>query len=138
MGDVLYGTLLGLGGRFNLLRSYVRGIAMDYPPGSFPLSVGQNWTLQTPVSMGNFPRVTILKDEFWNWNSNHYTADWIYDTFYDSNSTGGHFSTYPMHVELHVRPSDGRIYLAFNTHVYAAMFYNDLPPPPPGWWSGQP
>jgi hypothetical protein len=138
MGDVLFGTLLGYGKQFAVLRSYVRGIAMDYPIGSFPLSVGQNWTLQTPVSMGDFPRVTTLKNEFWNWSSNTYSPDWIWDTFYDSNSTGGHYATYPLYVEIKTHPNTLARYLFFNSHVYDEVFYNDLPPAPPTYWGPDP
>lgn len=138
MGDVLFGTLLGLGGRFNLLRSYVRGFATDYVPSSVSYLSGRVWQIDTTIYPGNYPRVMEWKPEFFNWNSNTYTVDWIWENFYDSNPGGGHYSTYPLYVEVHRRPSDLALYIGLFSHIYTTIYYMDIPPPPPGWWSGSP
>lgn len=136
MGYIGYGTVGGLGGRFRLLRSYTKGFAITWPPGTTQIVTGFSWILTAPPAFGVLHKVMEFKPHFYVWNSNVYTFDWIFENFYDQVGSGPALPTDPFNLEIRRNPADGELYIAMNDGAWSDWQYMTMPPSPTGWWSG--
>lgn len=62
---------------FVLNRGYFSGFEIAWFPGFSVLQIGQETILQDFVYTFGATAIFRWKDEWWNWNSNTYTYDWI-------------------------------------------------------------
>lgn len=134
---VLYPSIGGLGGRFTLHRPYLAGVVCSWVHGSVTTLVDTTWTIEGVYTGITTDQVMTFKPEFFNWNSNRYTIDWVLSDYYYVNHPGGPLATLPLNPQIHFRPGSRRLYLSLDSLGFPDLYYLDLPPAPDGWWSGR-
>lgn len=134
MGDIRYGTITGLGGRFALVRSYVKGFATNWPPGCTQTTGGNPMILTLPPSYGSYYKLMRLKDTFYAWNSNVNTMDYVFEDFYVASPLGVRQDAEPFALGLRPHPVNGSIYLALDIGYWTDWYYFDIPSGPSSYW----
>lgn len=119
---------------FALQRSYIKGVALNGPPGSFWLDTSNPYILQLPVSFLSPILYMRFKPEFNAWSSNTYRGSWIVTDFYGLYPGGApiDFDRFPM--RFIDKPATYNQYLALPLSFFSDYYYADLPAGPPDFW----
>jgi len=134
MGLNLMPPVLGLGGDFNLLRSYVKGFTTNWPAGCVSTYSGGLWTVTLPPGYGGFTKVMRIKPSFAAWSSNKNTFAYIWEDFYYDITPGGYIAPEQFSLRFKDRPGHLTQYLALDVGYWSDWYYIDLAPSPTDYW----
>jgi len=123
-----------ISGRFALQRSYIKGIGINAPTGSYLLSANNPIVIQLPASFGSPTLNLLLKSEFFSWSSNTYTPDWITADFYGLYPDLTRPELDPLPYYFRHAPGEHEMYLTPGLTFFDSYVFADLPPPPPDFW----
>lgn len=127
---------LALNPRFFLQRSYYKGVGFYAPAGSVKDQVANVCTiLWPPIGTGVAVRA-VMKTEWYDWNSNAYTADWIFSEYYAffQSAPSIHYTYLPFTLYAHFDPPYGNMYLTNHLDIFTDFYKFDLPAAPPTYW----
>jgi len=134
VGLILRGSVGGWGGRFTFPRSYVKGFATNWPPVAVSTLTDYEWRLTLDASYGFAYKTMEFKPQFWDWNSNTYTFDWIFENFYIVVPPRAPVVAEGFTLKYKVKPGTRDFYVAMDLGFWTTWFYVDPPPAPPTYW----
>lgn len=138
MGTVLVPVIGGFGGRWTFPRSYVQGLAQNWPAGCVNDNTTHDWILTLPAAYGfNYKRINVAESVY-GWNSNFYTIDHIWEDFYVAGPALPPSAPEGIVVHWRYHPTTGKRYLALDVGFWTDWYYLDLPPSPTDYWLTQP
>jgi hypothetical protein len=123
-----------IGGRFALQRSYIKGVGINAPSGSYLLSSANPIVVQLPVTFGSPTLNLLFKPEFFVWSSNTYTSDWITADFYGLYPDLTRPELDPLPYYFRYPPTGREAYLTPGLTFFDSYVFADLPPPPSDFW----
>lgn len=122
--------------RFALQRSYIKGVGFYAPAGSVKVLAGTTATILWPPIGTGVAVAAVMKPEWFAWNSNTYTPDWIYSEYYAyfQNAPSVHYTYLPFTSFAHEAPDGNAWYLTNHLDFSGDFYYFDLPAAPGTYW----
>jgi len=119
----------GLGGQFNTLRHYFKGLASSWVHGSTSTLVDNVWRVRGTYFGTDTYQEYVLYAPFLVPSSNRYTPDHIVtDHYYVNLPSTTHLNPLPINVRVHVRPDTKDLYLSLDSLGFLDIYYLDLAP----------
>ena len=119
---------------FALQRSYIRGVGFYAPAGSTKHDFGNEKRIEWPPVYGGLYVACRMKDEFYNWNSNTYHGNWIFEEYWAAFLLGPHFSYIPFTMFIHIDPVTLGWYITNHLDIFSDFYSFDIPAAPPTYW----
>lgn len=119
--------------KFAFPRAYIHRVGTRANT-SIPLWTGRRLDLYDPPT-GTIAWTLIFKEDFWNWNSNRWTLDWVLEASFNTYGTPPTDHALDMFVWYVVDPLTGQGTIEISPFFgQPYLFAHDLPPAPPGYW----
>jgi hypothetical protein len=119
---------------FLLQRSYIKGVCLNGPPGSYWLDTSNPYILQLPVSYLSPILYMRFRPEFHAWSSNGYHGPWVMTDYYGLYPGGSPINFDVSPLRFIDKPGTVNQYLTGSLNFFSDYYYADLPAPPAGWW----
>jgi hypothetical protein len=118
---------------FQMNRGYFSGIVIAWEPPYTVLSTGQHIVLHNTGPFSGDELHINLKDEWWFWNSNVYTPDWIWgDSWYYYQPTGLDYAIPGVTLQAELQHTN-EWWLRLQIYAYTGRFEVPLPSNPAYW-----
>lgn len=131
---VLYPSIVGLGGRYNLFRPYFKGVVSSWVAGSTSSFSGLSWKIEgNYTGIDTYQLVTFIP-QFYAPSTNSYTIDHILTDYYYVNAGGAPLATLPLNPQWVIRPGTVDMYLSLDSLGFPDLYWLDLPPAHTRWY----
>jgi hypothetical protein len=134
MGTLLWSPNYIPSPRYNFPRSYIKGFALFWLPGLTVLAAGNPFIFEEHT-YGGYHLHLKFRDNFWDWNSNRYTLDYIVEDYYQTppgSSTPETVGLLNVTQTLNIDHPSTHIF--FQQAFGSETLWFDLPPAPPSYW----
>ena len=122
-------TFSALGGQFNVLRHYFKGLATTWVAGSVVTQVDNVWRVEGTYFGTDTYEEYVLYNPFLVPSSNRYTPDhFILDHYYVNLPSTVHLNPLPIDVNVRVHPVTKDYYLSVDSLNFADWYYLDFLP----------
>lgn len=120
-------------------RSYIYGLATNWPEFCVSTIADGDWTLTLPISIAPAKKVINLKSTFYAWNSNRPSFDRIFEDFYiEYTDTATRFTPEAFTLRLIHHPATHKPYYMIDVGYWTFVYYRELPPSPTDYWTPSP
>lgn len=121
-------TFTGYGGKFAVLRSYIKGVCASWVSGSSSSLTGDIWRVEGIYTGIDTYQDILFYHPFLLASSNRYTPDRaILDYYYVNLPSPVHIPPLPINVGIKRKPGTSHLYLNLDSLGFPDFYYLDLP-----------